>query len=426
MEEAYQMLQDAQAYLECVQQYVTEKVIEQNAVVEEYLKDLQKYVAKELVTQNEILREKLVELKEKTDQLEECLAEMLQKQLEELRVKSIEVMNCTKALAKATSIKIAKNVAEAMDKMAELQEMATIVLAEYQKCFAEMSKAVQEQLREQLVEAMAAFEQAAQQFQEAVECINKAIAAAKAGNVQKMMELLDMIKNFDYKGVVEDYIKDLLNNADVQKIIEELLKLESKMEDTAGDIIAYGNALVEQGLGSTPYTDGLVSQAEVKELESMNSQLKTMINTLNQDVAALTKANEDLQKIVQKGDDEYRKLVANVKNAKRVSKNKTTLKKATKSTKSKQITIKWAKWDETNNGKITQYQVYYKAQGSKAVKKYVSKNKTKYVAKKLKKGKTYTVKVRAIYKLPYKNAAGETKHLIYLSKWSKSKKVTVK
>jgi hypothetical protein len=351
---------------------------------------------------------------------------MLQKQLTVLKAKSEEVRNCTRALAKATSFTIAKNVSETMKKMAELQGMATVVFAQYQECIAQMSKAAQEQLYEQLKEAWGAFKQAENQFEETAQKIKEAIAAAKAGNIQKMMELFDMIKNFDYKGLAEEYIKDLMSNADIEKILEEFLKIESKIEETAGDIIGYGNALIEGGIGSTPYGDGLVAQTDVQDLESMNSQLKTMITKLNQDAAELAKANEDLQKVVQKGDADYKELVSHLKNTQKVMKKKVALKKkATKSTKTKQITIKWKKWDAAN-GEITKYQVYYKADGAKAKKKTVGKNKTKYVAKKLRKGKTYTVKVRAVYKLPYKNEAGQTKYLTFYSKWSKSKKVTVK
>jgi hypothetical protein len=433
MKEAYEMALKCQAYLVELQGYATEKLIEQSEAVKEYLGDLQDQVHAELVRQNEILKEKLVELQAKTEQMEKCVATMLEKQMDAFKAKSAEVMRCTMAIAKVANYRIARNVSEVMEKMAELQEMATTLLAEYQVVFAQMSKAVQEQMKEDLTKAMNAFAQATEEFQKVAEKIKQAVKAAQAGNAQKMAELFDMIKNFDYKGAIEQYIKDMMNSDEVQKVLANVTDLVNRIEATAEDIIGYGNAVIDGGVGSTPYGDGVVAQTDVKALESMNSQLKNRINTLNkdvetlnQDVAELAKTNEDLQKIVQKGDSEYKELLANVKNSNKVTKKKVALKKkATKSTKAKQITVNWKKWN-AKNGVITKYQVYCKADGTKATKKYVGKNKTKFVVKKLESGKTYKVKVRAIYKLPYKNEAGQTKYLTYYSKWSKAKKVKVK
>ena len=68
-----------------------------------------------------------------------------------------------------------------------------------------------------------------------------------------------------------------------------------------------------------------------------------------------------------------------------------------------------------NTGDITKYQVYYKQSGKKA--KYTTTTSKSKTIKKLKKGKKYTVKVRAYVKIN-----GKT----YKSKWSSAKKIKCK
>ena len=86
--------------------------------------------------------------------------------------------------------------------------------------------------------------------------------------------------------------------------------------------------------------------------------------------------------------------------------------KTVKSSKSKQLTVKWSKVKGA-----TGYQLYYKV-GSKAKTVKITKASTvKKVIKKLKKGKTYKVYVRSYIK------DGKT---LYYSNWSKVKKAKTK
>ena len=83
-----------------------------------------------------------------------------------------------------------------------------------------------------------------------------------------------------------------------------------------------------------------------------------------------------------------------------------------KNNAAKKLTVKWKK-----NAKATGYQVNYKT-GSKQKTVTIKSNKTlSTVLKSLKKGATYSVKVRG-----YKKVSGVT----YYSKWSAVKKVKIK
>ena len=95
---------------------------------------------------------------------------------------------------------------------------------------------------------------------------------------------------------------------------------------------------------------------------------------------------------------------------------KTTKLKSVKNAKGKKMTIKWAK-NTAGNGYQIQYSTSKKfAKGNKT--KTISKNKTtSYTIKKLKKKKTYYVRIRT-----YKKVSGKT----YYSEWSSVKKVKIK
>lgn len=95
---------------------------------------------------------------------------------------------------------------------------------------------------------------------------------------------------------------------------------------------------------------------------------------------------------------------------------KTTKLKSVKNAKGKKMTIKWAK-NTAGNGYQIQYSTSKKfAKGNKT--KTISKNKTtSYTIKKLKKKKTYYVRIRT-----YKKVSGKT----YYSGWSSVKKVKIK
>ena len=99
----------------------------------------------------------------------------------------------------------------------------------------------------------------------------------------------------------------------------------------------------------------------------------------------------------------------------KVTVKKTTLKSA-KNTKGKKLVVKWKK-NTAGNGYQIQYSTSKKfAKGNKT--KTISKNKTtSYTIKKLKKKKTYYVRIRT-----YKKVSGKT----YYSGWSSVKKATIK
>ena len=95
---------------------------------------------------------------------------------------------------------------------------------------------------------------------------------------------------------------------------------------------------------------------------------------------------------------------------------KTTKLKSVKNAKGKKMTIKWVK-NTAGNGYQIQYSTSKKfAKGNKT--KTISKNKTtSYTSKKLKKKKTYYVRIRTS-----KKVSGKT----YYSGWSSVKKVKIK
>ena len=95
---------------------------------------------------------------------------------------------------------------------------------------------------------------------------------------------------------------------------------------------------------------------------------------------------------------------------------KTTKLKSAKNAKGKKIVVKWKK-NTAGNGYQIQYSTSKKfAKGNKT--KTISKNKTtSYTIKKLKKKKTYYVRIRT-----YKKVSGKT----YYSEWSSVKKVKIK
>ena len=90
--------------------------------------------------------------------------------------------------------------------------------------------------------------------------------------------------------------------------------------------------------------------------------------------------------------------------------------KSAKNAKGKKIVVKWKK-NTAGNGYQIQYSTSKKfAKGNKT--KTISKNKTtSYTIKKLKKKKTYYVRIRT-----YKKVSGKT----YYSEWSSVKKVKIK
>jgi hypothetical protein len=403
----------------------------------------QEVYAKEMLDKADAaIRKQFEELQKQTEAVAEQIGKMVSYQLEALKAQSAAARDKMVELVTKVNFRIARNAAEAIEQMKELAANAAMVMAQYQLVLQDMSKAAKEKMQSDLQKLMDVYNQAVEQYKVAVKQFSKIIEAAKAGDVEQLLALFDLVAQdfgIDYEKLIEDCVDQimaLVESEEFQNLLEELIALGKRVEATATDIYKYGSALAAGEVQPLTDLENKVIELtetvgsrdeEIAKLYEAISNLEKSVESLTNANDALTKENADLKANAQIESTEYKTLVANTKNARKVTRNKVTLKKkSTKSTKAKKITIKWKKWDSAN-GEITKYQVYYKKDGAKkGVKKFVKKSKTKYVAKKLKSGKVYKVKVRAVYKLPYKNAAGETKTLTFYSRWSKSKKVKVK
>jgi Tfp pilus assembly protein PilN len=384
---------------------------------------------------------------------QEKMASVLSAQFEALKNQSTFVKNEVFKFVKLTGL--GDHINNVVELVTDMVEQAGLVVAEYQAVIAQMNADVKAKLQAQLQDVLNVYNKAVEQYQTFVRQVEKVTGAAISGDVDALLELLDLAGEdfgIDVDAIIDKCVDDLIavmESKEVQDAIDRITKLIERIETTALDIYAYGTALASGD--EAPFTGALVEnsllqfendelKANIEELQSDIKDLQTENKKLESDIKDLQKVNETLiinnntlkeevktlKEETKKDDTAYQKLVSNVKNSRKVVKNKVALKqKATKNVKTRKIVVKWSKWT-TKKGKITKYQVYYKTKGKKAVKKFVKKSKTKYTTKKLKKGSTYTVKVRAVYKLPYKNSEGKTKYLTYYSKWSKAKKVTIK
>jgi hypothetical protein len=251
------------------------------------------------------------------------------------------------------------------------------------------------------------YEKAVEFYNEHIDEINAAYAVAK-----DVFEEISKTTTDDIDAMVQAAMAELMEKyeaGELDFIFEELGTTREEVEKIIEDIM---NIVIGYSLGYT-YTDLLneneALMAQCDELQDKAIQLQEQLAMLTDDLAKV-KAN-------------YKAFVKKANNAMKVVAKKVTLKsKATKAGK-KKITVKWKK---LKGATLTKYQVYYKQKGKKAKKVYAKKSATKKVIKKLKKGKTYTVKVRGVYKYTYTNADGKKITKTKYTRWSKSKKVKVK
>jgi ABC-type transporter Mla subunit MlaD len=355
-------------------------------------------------------------------------------------------------MQKASDLEAIKAKAEAMK--AEAAAEAAALEAKYEELKAQMKEHAKEMslkekaaLEKKIIEAKVAAEKAEDKAKDIAKEINKEVAKVQAAFIKAADNFKDQLED-----MVAEEIGVILSNVtaaipEVLDKIDKVIAVKDDILDLVEDLVAYAYGYAEGDSYISISTKLFEAEATIADLEEQLAEAQEVAENAIADKEAAEKARDNAEKAKKNAeaaaseakkeaaaakkeaaaaDGSYDKLVKNVKKAKKiVSKQVALKKKATKNIKKRKIVVKWKK---LKGVKPTRYQVSYKIAGkkNKAKKVLVKAKNTKKVLKKLKKGKTYIVKVRAMYKMPYKNSkTGKTSYIKFYSKWSKSKKIKV-
>jgi DNA repair exonuclease SbcCD ATPase subunit len=411
--------------------------------------EAQKYAAQIGAEAQAILQEKMAEaqalLEVKIAEAQAALTNLYKAMVEESSKISAEAKAALiNLMEKASDLETIKAQAEAI-KAAALAEAAALE-ATYEELKAQMKEFAKDlslkekaALEKKIIEAKAAAEKAKDKAKDVAKEVNKEVAKAQAAFVKAADAFKDQLED-----MVADEIGKIINNVtaaipEVLDRIDKIITAKDDILDLVEDLIAYAYGYAEGDTYIALSTKLFEAEATIEDLEGQLMEAQEVAEQAIFEKEAAEKAKEDAEKAkaaaekakaeAEKAKDatdkSYDKLVKNIKKAKKVVTKRTVLnKKKTKNLKGRKIVVRWKKLKGVTPSK---YQVYYKAKGKKAKRVLVSAKSTKKVLKKLKKGQTYTIKVRAKYSLPYKNSkTGKVSYVTFYSKWSKTKKVTVK
>lgn len=228
-----------------------------------------------------------------------------------------------------------------------------------------------------------------------------------------------------------DQMLEKLENGDFDEYLAPLGLTGQELEDLVLDIVAFtvfeaqGGSFVEQQLQllelEMELEEALAEKADLEDLvEELQGVIREYELKTEEDFLQIEQLKKDLAQALA-GESEKDEIIKKFINGYKVTTKKPTL-KSVKNKKKKKAVVKFK---GLKGAEVVKYQISYKT-GKKTKKKTYKKattsaKKLKYTLKKLKKGKKYTVKVRAIYSFKY-----EGKTYKFNSKWSKAKKVKIK
>jgi hypothetical protein len=315
----------------------------------------------------------------------------------------INVVGAIKEKIKKAVIITKDDVKEYFEKLREFKE----ILKKYMKVICEFDP--REEIKELIEKAEELFDETAEWMRE------KALEYA--------MDLIDDLESGKYDwllkplGITGEELVDLLIDAVAYAFGvmngEGYLDLQDELTAALAQLDAALELLEEAEADLDPKNPNGKVHAMLQEISNLTNQLQQ-----------ITTENEQLRKQVEelvKKDDAQTDIIKKFINGYNVTKKKPTLKKV-KNVKGKKVKVTFKGLPKVD---ANQYRIKYKTGKKSKVKKWNKKTskakKLNYTLKKLKKGKTYKIKVRGAYKFKY-----EGKTYTFLSKWSKTKKVKVK
>ena len=263
------------------------------------------------------------------------------------------------------------------------------------------------------------------------EALDKAIADVKKA-IEDNADLLTELAMEQLAALQEKW-----DNGDFDEYLEQAGLDRAQVEYIVKEIMAYVQGVSEgntyQELQKQLEEAGKELEekaAEIAELQDTIAALEQAKKEAEEKLAETEKALQEEKEKTAASEEQIKKLeeqaakdaadLSKYENALKVMKAKPKM-KSVKNKKGKKALVKFKGLKKL---KATKYQVSYKAGKTKkkVLKKKTSSAKNlKLTLKKLKKGKKYTVKVRAAYTFKYKGQ----KYTVY-SKWSKAKKVKIK
>ncbi len=380
-----------------------------------YIRDLEERAKKYKDEQDEKIRQALEEAKAKAEELKDLLVEIEEKYKDKIVEKYDEWWPIYKD-------KI-KNAVQALgDKVVEYYEIVTEY--EYKAAVEELVAKLRQYVAEKEIK------------EKSIEAIRK-LREQYQKLVAEYIQLREMFEDFNVKFDVKGKILDGLRKAD--ELLDSLsAKLSDALKEKAQEILGkingkFNDYLKKVGVDieklmalvidvmayASGYREGQTYMDVTMELWSKTMELDSALEDkalLEQDMLALEKELGKAQREAQKKSDS----TADFENGYKVMTKKPAMKKAKAGKKKAKL-----QWKGIKDAKVSYYQVSYKT-GKKTKKKTVKKATTsdkavKYTLKKLKKGKKYTVKVRAVYTFKLNG-----KTYKFTSKWSKGKKVKIK
>ena len=287
---------------------------------------------------------------------------------------------------------------ENLEKVAELIKEIYEVIEEYKDMFDDLTP---DEIMEKLIEEAQAL---IEEYQDEI--------------IEAAMELADQML-------------EKLENGDFDEYLAPLGLTGQELEDLVLDIVAFtmfeaqGGSFIEQQLQllelEMELEEALAEKADLEDLvEELQGVIREYELKTEEDFLQIEQLKKDLAQALA-GESEKDEIIKKFINGYKVTTKKPALKKVKNKKKKKAI----VKFKGLKGAEVVKYQISYKT-GKKTKKKTYKKATTsaknlKYTLKKLKKGKKYTVKVRAIYSFKY-----EGKTYKFNSKWSKAKKVKIK
>ena len=287
---------------------------------------------------------------------------------------------------------------ENLEKVAELIKEIYEVIEEYKDMFDDLTP---DEIMEKLIEEAQAL---IEEYQDEI--------------IEAAMELADQML-------------EKLENGDFDEYLAPLGLTGQELEDLILDIVAFtmfeaqGGSFIEQQLQllelEMELEEALAEKADLEDLvEELQGVIREYELKTEEDFLQIEQLKKDLAQALA-GESEKDEIIKKFINGYKVTTKKPTLKSVKNKKKRKAV----VKFKGLKGAEVVKYQISYKT-GKKTKKKTYKKATTsaknlKYTLNKLKKGKKYTVKVRAIYSFKY-----EGKTYKFNSKWSKAEKVKIK
>ncbi len=362
-------------------------------------------------------------LEEHEEEIEAVIQEMIEKCQEILEEKGITEEDIAVLIEIIQQLKELAEQYKGMDPEAAIND-----LIERAKAYAEeaLCEALEQLIdkAEEIIKEQGITEETIKEIMDAIRQIRDIVDEYKSLTPDEIMDKLIEEANAlieEYRDEIEaavlDYALDLIervSNGEFDEYLAPTGMTGSELVDLIEDVIAYAAGLSE-GEGYLDVKAQLLDA--LLELDDAKAELSEKIDEIETITRVKDAEIENLKEQVKaaEGNTEVIKQFINGNN---VSKKKPALKKV-KAAKNKKVKVTFK---GLKGAEVQKYQISYKT-GKKAKSKTWKKATTSakalnYTLKKLKKGKKYTIKVRAIYSFKFNG-----KTYKFVSKWSKAKKV---